>query len=98
MTEALVPRSQTVAVELSGQDDLIPAAIVARCLVATAETGTAHGGQVGVQLAVLPGRAICYLLSFTLGLLWGFVLGVLSLLGAALYGLRCLGRWICRIR
>ena len=37
----------------------------------------------------------CYVIPFLIHFVWGFVLTLLSLLGAGLYGLRRLWHWLC---
>lgn len=94
MSNALVPRSQALVGELVGQDPLIDQRQVAQRMVVTAEKGTAMGGAIGVELAMAPAAIICYAIPFLLAFVWGVALGLCSLLGAGLYGLRCLLHWL----
>lgn len=95
MEQALIPRSTLIEGELIGQDRLTSERQVAKRIVSAAETGSTHGGVLGVETAVIPAMAAAYAVPFVIGFVWGLALGLLSLLGAAIFGLRCLGHWLC---
>src|SRR5689334_12861417 len=95
MTEALIPRSEALVGELVGQDLLLDERQVAQRLVRSAEGGAAWGGKLGVEAAMAPATGVGFLVPFLLCFVWGVLLGVASLVGAGIYGLRCLVHWLC---
>lgn len=82
-------------VALVEQDELVRERHIAGRLVAAAEKGGADGGKAGVEAAMAPAMAFAYAVPFAIHFVWGFILTLLSLLGAALYGLRRLWHWLC---
>lgn len=91
---ARIPVSVRIEGELRDQDPLLVGQLVAQRLTQAAETGSRHGAVVGVETAMAPSLALCYVVPFLLHFLWGLVLGVLSLVGAFLYGCRWFRRWV----
>jgi hypothetical protein len=85
-------------VTLVEQEDLVRERHIAARLVAAAEKGGADGGKAGVEAAMAPALAAAYSIPFLIHFLWGFFVTLLSLLGAALYGLRRLWHWLCTAR
>lgn len=91
----LARNSETIEGEIVGQEELTRQRHVAGRLVGAAQRGGEHGGIAGVETAMAPALITCYLVPFLVHFIWGFVLTLLSLLGAGLYGLRRLWHWLC---
>lgn len=92
------PQSQLPEIiegEMVGQELLARERHVAERLVAAGRKGGEHGGTAGVETAMAPALVACYGIPFVIHFLWGFVLTLLSLVGAGLYGLRRLWHWLC---
>jgi hypothetical protein len=81
--------------ELVGQDELARQRRVAGRLVSAAQKGGEHGGMLGVETAMAPAVATAYGIPFLIHFVWGFLLTVVTLIGAGVYGLRRLCYWLC---
>jgi hypothetical protein len=82
-------------VRLVDQDALVRERHIAGRLVAAAQKGGRDGGTAGVEAAMTPALAASYGSAFILHFIWGFFVTLLSLIGAAIFGLRRLWHWLC---
>jgi hypothetical protein len=81
--------------EIDGQDELARQRRVAGRLVSVAQKGGEHGGILGVEAAMAPAMITAYSIPFLIHFVWGFLLTVVTLIGAGVYGLRRLWSWLC---
>ena len=95
---SIQPVRDIIEGEIVGQDKLARQRRVAGRLVATAQKGGEHAGVLGVETAMAPAVAAAYGVPFVIHFVWGFVITLLTLVGAGLYGLRRLWHWLCSPR